>query len=246
VAVGGPTLMLLPLVKDNHQKGIQLVKAEYLPVKTACRDWHASKVSARETTGGVEIEIAGEYAEAQGRFVLKFTGDGRLAVDYDFKLKVPVDSWQLGVVLDLPRECDTLSWKRKAQWSYYPDDHIGRAEGTAKASTGKPLVNVHGPHTQPDWSWSLDETEMGSNDFCSMKRNVIEASLRSADGSGLRVIGDGTQHTRCWLDDDRVRLLVADYANAGRGMCMNEYVIPFRLLRPGDVVEGKVILEAVH
>lgn len=244
MAVGGPTLMLLPLVKDN-QKGIQLVKAEYLPVKTACSDWRASKVEAHETVDGAEIEVAGEYAEAQGRFSLKFAGNGRLTVDYDFKLKSPLESMQFGVVLDLPRQCDTLSWKRKAQWSYYPDDHIGRAEGTAKASTGKPQVNILGPRTKLDWSWSLDETEMGANDFCSMKRNVIEASLRAPDGSGLRVVGGGTQHTRCWLDGDRVRLLVADYANAGDGLCMNEYVVPFRRLRAGDAVAGKVILEVL-
>lgn len=246
VAVGGPTLMLLPLVKDSEGKGcLQLLpgKTEFPPVKTACGDWKASKVEARETANGVEVEIAGEYAEAQGRFVLKFTGDGRLTVDYDFKLKAPLDSWQLGVVFDMPLRCDTLAWKRKAQWSYYPDDHIGRAEGTAKASNGKPKVNVPGPHTRPDGSWSLDETEMGSNDFCSMKRNIIEASLRAPDGSGLRVIGNGPQNTRCWLDGDRIRLLVADYANAGLGLCMNEYVVPFRPLRAGDAVEGKVILE---
>ena len=244
VAVGGPTLLLLPLVKD-HQKGIQLVKMEYPPVKTACRDWHASKVEAREMADGAEIEISGEYAEAQGRFLLKFTGDGRLTVDYAFKLKSPLESWQLGVVFNLPPSCDTLSWKRKAQWSYYSDDHIGRAEGVAKASTGKPPVNIHGPRTQPDWNWSLDETEMGANDFCSMKRNVIEASLRAADGVGLRVLGGGMQHTRCWLDGDRVCLLVADYANAGQGMCMNEYVVPFRPSRSGDAVTGKVILETL-
>lgn len=248
VAVGGPSLMLLPLVKDSESKGcLQFlpIKVLYPPVKTACTDWRASKVETRETADCVEIEAAGEYTEAQGRFLLKFSNDGRLAVDYDFKLKIPLDAWQLGVVLDLPRSCDTLAWKRNAQWNYYPDDHIGRAEGTAKASTGKTKVNIHGPHTQPDWSWNLDETEMGANDFCSMKRNVIEASLRASDGSGLRVIGGGTQHTRCWLDGDCVRLLVADYANAGRGVCMNEYVVPFRRLRPGDAVTGKVIVETL-
>jgi len=244
VAVGGPTLLLLPLLKDN-QKGIQLVKMEYPPVKTACTNWHADKVEARETAAGTEVEITGEYAEAQGRFLLQFTGDGRLTVDYDFKLKAALQSMQLGVVFDLPLQCDTLSWKRKAQWSYYPDDHIGRAEGTAKASTGKPKVNHLGPLTKPDWSWSLDETEMGANDFCSMKRNVIEATLRAADGRGLRVIGSGTQHTRCWLNDGRISLLVADYANAGQGGCMNEYVVPFRPLRSGDVVTGKVIVETL-
>ena len=133
VAVGGPTLMLLPIARwelDNPA-GIQLAKMEYPPIRSACGGWQASKVESRETVDGVEIEIAGEYAEAKGRFLLKFTGDGRLTVDYDFKLKAPLNPMQLGVVVDLPRSCDTLSWKRKAQWSYYPDDHIGRPEGVA-------------------------------------------------------------------------------------------------------------------
>ena len=52
-------------------------------------------------------------------------------------------------------------------------------------------------------------------------------------GNGLRVLSDGSQHVRSWVDGDRVRLLVADYANEGLPLFFSEYVTPPRPLQAG-------------
>ena len=43
---------------------------------------------------------------------------------------------QVGLVVDLPKSFDLLTWDRKALWTHYPDDHIGRPKGQAHAFKG--------------------------------------------------------------------------------------------------------------
>lgn len=57
---------------------------------------------------------------------MRFSGNGGVRIDYDFKLNAELAPRQTGLVFSLPREFETLTWRRKAQWSVYPADHIGR------------------------------------------------------------------------------------------------------------------------
>ena len=65
-----------------------------------------------------------------------------------------------------------------------PAGDISRTEGTARAHRdtkwGKAVWNQ-----RPAWPWSLDETELGTADFRSIKYNIYEATLASPDGTGL-------------------------------------------------------------
>ena len=54
-------------------------------------------------------------AYSNGRFRYRVDWWGRRA-----------DVQELGWVFELPRGVDRFSWDRKALWSYYPPDHIGR------------------------------------------------------------------------------------------------------------------------
>ena len=247
--LSGPELLLLPINGDMCG-GRQMLGREkkIAPYSDACRNWKATSVSAAENSGEVEIRIAGGYAEASGDYTLRLDGDGVVNLHYAFTATENgrCDARQIGVVFTLPNQCRTLSWRRKAFWSSYPDDHIGRAVGTAAAfAADVPLSGLLGPKVPPKWSWSLDGNEQGTNDFRSTKMNVLEASLYSAGGNGLRVLSDGSQHVRSWVDGDHVCLLAADFAGEGASppMFTKENATPNRPLRTGTTVQGTVRLE---
>lgn len=138
----------------------------------------------------------------------------------------------------------TPAWRRRTGLSGYPDDHIGRPAGTARASPGTGISGALGPRRAPTWSWSQDETTLGGNDFRSAKAGILSAEVRDAGGCGVRVLSDGSQSVRTWLEGGSVRLLVADYSNGG----FEQYFRPhlekdFRLLVAGAEVAGGATLE---
>jgi beta-galactosidase len=243
----GPDLLLLP-ASDDQCGGMQMSGPEHdIPFASSpCHDWQATSVTARATDAGVKIRVEGKYAEAGGFYEMTFAKTGVVSIHYRFTVteKGKCDPRQIGLVFTLPGDCRTLSWRRKADWNAYPDDHIGRPQGTAEAfAKNVPLCGFAGPRTQPTWSWSRDANRYGSNDFRSTKTNVFEAALLSADGRGVRVLSDGTQHVRAWVEGEHIRLLVADYANEGLPLCFCEYTVPRRPLQSGSTVEGTVRLE---
>lgn len=243
----GPELFLLPLTSENGGSIQMQGTGQDLAIFTAaCSGWQASAVTAHQAADGVEVRIAGSYAEAAGTFTLRVTGDRAVTVHYQFVVAgaATLDPRQIGVGFSLPLGCQTLSWRRRAPWSVYPADHIGRPVGTAAAFVpGRPLVGLVGPRDAPAGAWSQDGTPQGTNDFRSTKMNVLEAAVLSAAGNGVRVCSDGTQHLRCWVGADYVHLLVADYANEGAEAYFREQVTPRRPLKGGDVVTGTARLE---
>ena len=245
--VGGPELLLLPMNGDNCG-GVQMsgVEKDVALFTEACHAWRVASVSGQTTGTGVEVRVEGEYSEAKGAYTLLFGNDGVVALRYAFTVteKGKCDPRQIGVVFKLPVDFQTLEWRRKAHWSVYPQDHIGRPQGAATAFvSGVPLSGLAGPRATPKWSWSVDGNQYGTNDFRSTKMNILEATLHSAAGNGVRVLSDGSQHVRSWVDGGAVRMLIADYTNEGAPPFFTEHVTPHRPLNPGITVEGVVRLE---
>ena len=152
--LSGPDLMLLPANGDLCG-GMQMsgMEKDIAIFSDACHDWKAAAVTAQETDAGVEIRIEGEYAEAKGFYTLLFGKDGLVSVHYRFTVteKGKCDPRQIGVVFALPAGCNSLSWRRKAFWNRYPDDHIGRPQGTAAAfENGVPLSGLAGPRDRAE------------------------------------------------------------------------------------------------
>ena len=91
-----------------------------------------------------------------------------------------------------------MKWRRWSEWGVFPEESICRTEGTARAHRdpkwGKARWSV-----RPTWPWSLDETELGTADFRSIKYNIYEAALVASDGSGLKVRADRDVHFRAAL-----------------------------------------------
>jgi hypothetical protein len=240
----GPDLLLLPRISDSPGGGMEAASQLFT---NTCSNWKASAVTAETTADqGVTLRVEGTYAEAQGAYTFRFAKDGSLTLAYDFTVteKGQCDPRQIGVVFRMPRESDTLTWRRNAKWSAYPDDHIGRAQGTATAFVkGVPISLLAGPRVLPTWSWSADATPNGSNDFRSTKMNVYEAALLSPSGHGLRLLADGSSHVRCWVLEDSANLLIAEYTNHGAPQFFTEHVIPARPLKAGSVVKGTLRME---
>jgi len=180
--------------------------------------------AVRQEARCVIVERTVDDVAVGGVIRLIFAGDGLLTAEYELKWKPSTDPGQadramreLGLAFDLVPACDRLSWRRIGQWSYYPEDHIGREVGSCRAfpSGQRPAEFCYTPQN-PKLPWSQDETPWGCNDFRSTKHNIIEASLCVPEGAGVRVLSDGRQHVRATVEDERtIRLFINDFSGIG-------------------------------
>jgi hypothetical protein len=116
----------------------------------------------------------------------------------------------------------------------FPEDQIGRTEGSAKARRAKRWGEERW-NKRPAWPWSLDETELGANDFRSMKFNVYEASLQAPGGKGVRVHADADVHVRAALAKKGVQLHLISRCRLGQ-----------IVLKPGDRLQGCYTVEIIR
>lgn len=244
---GGPELMLLPL---NREGGTQMTLAsqEFPPFTQSCSGWKAESVEARTMDDGVSIRVAGSYDQAAGEYTLTIRDSGAMEVHFRFTCREEIDPRQIGLVFSLPKEFDTLSWRRRGLWSDYPKDHIGRQVGSASAFPGVLPVGPAGPGISPSWPWSQDGSALGSRDFRSTKSHIERAILSDSGGNGFATLaGEEERYIRCWVDGDTVRMLVAVYSNAGaERFYVRHAQSGYRALKPGSVVSGSLNLRFVE
>ena len=238
---GGPHLMLIP---ENNEGETQMtgktkIHDAFSPV---CTGWQLKEVTTSASGEPPSVKISGSYAEAEGFYLLRFTGN-EVRFSYDFKAKQAINARQTGVAFDFAPGFDQLTWSRFGLWSTYPDDHIGRRVGTALAVTpdGKDAIEI-GPRENPGKSpWANDNTRYGSNDFRSTKENILTASLGQPEGPAIRFTSDGSQSVRAWRDPATrcSLLLIANYTSGGSERFLQALVAPDkRPLKPGDTVKA--------
>jgi hypothetical protein len=239
VLCGGPTLMLLPIgghtFHQTHQAG-------FTPWTATCTDWKAESVSATETDRSVDVHVKGRYQEADGSFCFRISDSGTMTIDYRFVCRQKLEARQVGIVLDLPRSCDRLTWQRNVRWTVYPDDHIGRPVGST-TSTRDARWPASASSLRPTWPWAYDESPLGTNDFRATRTGIRRVSLSDETGCGLHVVSDGTQAARAWLDGNRVRLLLADSSRGTGERFLQTRGFPAAkalVLEPGQTVEGTI------
>ena len=127
-------------------------------------------------------------------------------------------------------ECDTLTWRRWSEWGDFPAEALCRAAGTAKARRD-PADQEIGVPRPPAWPWILDQTELGTNDFRSVKFNIYEAQLTAPDGSGLAVHANADAHVRACLDPKGVWVHVLTECRLGP-----------RVINDGDHIQGEFVV----
>ncbi len=216
---GSMNMYAIPMLREN-----QVV--DFVPIDNpnqvtifsspALGNWKMDSINWKKSDGLAIVHVFGKYGEVPVEFIYTVNGSGKFRVDYTINLKkLPYESRQIGVGFDLPRSYDQLTWKRIGTWTSYPDDHIGRPEGTAPALSPGTLLDYHGQWESPKHSWSHDGNEHGSNDFRSTKHNLVTGSLSNAQGHTVTIESNGKQHLRAWLNKDRTSFLLAQYSNGG-------------------------------
>lgn len=186
------------------------------------KDWKFESESVEQTDKGVSITVRGEYGENPIEFVYSFDNNNRLRIDYILNIfKIGNGIRQIGIGFHLPTTYNTLYWKRKSLWSVYPDDHIGRTEGIAKAFYPETRSDYLRQRTIPVHGFNKDGNEYGSNDFRSTKQNIITGRLVNEKGNAVTIESNGKQHFRAWVLPDAVSFLVANYSDAGNEFYLN-------------------------
>ncbi len=185
-------------------------------------------IDAEETSEGLKLTVRDRYQDFAGSvtWLIDRKGVGRVSYDYVYS-GGEMNTREAGIEFLLKPECDEVKWRRWSEWGVFPEASISRTEGSAKAHRdprwGREVWNV-----EPEWPWSLDETEMGTADFRSIKFNIYEASLASPKGAGIRVDANRDAHVRPALMDGGVKMHILNQCRIGQVV-----------LKPGDHVSGE-------
>jgi beta-galactosidase len=238
---GGPALMILPQTTGPCVTDYSL---DTKPFNEIAPDWATESVEMKKDGEAVTITVKGRTKNAAGGYTVRFDGQGRARFDYEFKVSERINPRQWGLVLYLSRDFDTLSWSRKAQWSVYPENHIGRPVGTAKAWLPGREFKFRVP---PAWDWKDDQNELGGNDFRSTKSDLRWAALESGPGAGLLILPQGSLSARAFLDGNRVGWLAAGFNSGGGDLFFaGHHKLDDRPLSPGESIKGSFTIQLVR
>lgn len=161
---------------------------------------------------------------------------------------------QVGVVLDLARNVERLSWQRHGQWSYFGDAQIGRNVGAnVVPAPCDSFFGVSGGACGNSAAneWRADTNPLGSHDWRSTRENVLSYSLcraaREAVPLGcVEVRSNGSHHGRSWLAQaplpPGVRMLAATLSNEGGSPYAREDVLPHVTYAQNSTITGAVTL----
>ncbi len=238
-----PDLSLpVPLVQSvNGEGGTQLLGQIIKPL-TDIGEWTWKPAG----TQGEAISFTGQGAEGTGKLTLTPEDNGLVRVSYEVTVSRDVNPRQWGLVFTLPGKFDTIDWDRQPHWSWYPDNHIGRPQGTAKVNANaatKPTGQPTGPANK---YWKDDSNELGSNDFRGTKMHINSCRMKAADGSSviiLPVANDKSQSVRAWKDGNNMRLFVSGFVIGGSDRFFwIHYQDEYKKLKKGDVIRSEFLI----
>lgn len=228
---------------NGHSVLYGMPKLHVLPIQETLNElpelesWRMLRpLEVRAIGDSYEIVEMGTYREFAGELRFRISPDGSVTIRYDFTYTGPdLRARETGLQFGVPLWCDQLQWKRAGEWSVYPDDHIGRNDGSAMAhAAGAQPV----PPTQ---AFALDDTPLGTNDFRSTKRNFVFASLTDKDGYGVGIQAVGSQHLRASVDLDMIEVNVNDWFGGVAAVAWGEWWQNYgqgRELRSDDPNQG--------
>ncbi|WP_316848515.1 glycoside hydrolase family 2 TIM barrel-domain containing protein [Pedobacter psychrodurus] len=197
----------------------------------------ANEIKVGQTADSITFNIKATYTNGEGNLTYTFSADGNTRVAYEVKTTLE-KPYQYGMIFQLPKTFETLSWKRKGEFTVYAAEDIARDKGTAKLNA-KWLPGVEEFGKPGARLWKDDANEMGSNDFRSTKQHILQAQL--SDGNkGIVIQSNGKQASRSWLQDEKIQLLVADYWNNGSEPFYGSPFTDGRINIKGKTLKGSV------
>lgn len=221
---GGLNMYAIPHLKENEV-------IDYIPQESTgeahfasapLSDWTFLSETLQDKEDGIVIIVRGKYGDNPVELEYHFDGMNRMRMNYVLNLaKLGNKIRQIGVGFTLPKSYNTLWWKRKGLWSVYPENHIGRTEGTAKTFYPETQSNYLLDRTIPKHGFNKDGNEYGSNDFRSTKQHLIKGRFISEAGDTLTIESNGKQHLRAWVLPEGITFLVANYSDSGNEFYLN-------------------------
>lgn len=246
IATQGPVFCFVPMNSEDGGKpnvAGETYQNNIYPVKNyPLYTLFAKDLTVKQTEKGIIVDMNTVYIDVKGKQSYLFTTDGKLETSYEVEYGENDESpYQYGMLMQLPKQFDQLSWKRKGEFTIYPENDIARNEGSALLNAKK-LSGVEEPGIVPSGDWKDDANDLGSNDFRSTKRHIETAKLQDKSGNSIKVLSDGTQASRSWLQDEQIQWLIADYSNSGSEPFYGSPHSNGRIKTKGKTLKGKVTL----
>jgi len=183
---GGPHL---------HIEGLELKK------------WLPDSVNAAVFENEAVVILKGSYEYGfDVEFILKIASCGYIKTEYnittDINMTKDISLSEVGVFYDIANDCDSVTWKRNGFHCTYPDDHIGRNEGTAlKIINLEDDPEIYGRKPSRPWKDSMKNTVIyleneinngtATEDFRTMRENIIYYDVNYNDaGIKIRAMSD--------------------------------------------------------
>ena len=247
VVLQGPKFTVVPMNSENGGKN-NIAGETYQRVIHPLQSfpWYmkfVSDITVEKTTKLIEVSLDVTFKEGKGKLIYIFKSDGKFITKYEISpAKSKVSPYQYGLMLQLPKSFQKLSWKRKGDFSLYPDDHIGRNKGVAELNSVI-TTGVEPWRVKPAHAWKDDANELGSNDFRSTKRNILQASLYDSDSNiKITVLSNSKQASRTWLQEEQINWLISDYSNNGSEPFYGTPHSDGRIKLNDTVLKGELVL----
>lgn len=227
--------------------------------------WILKQLSVQKSDNKVIVRAAGEGKHGEGfetvkiEYELEIAGDGTFRLRYRLPDNKMSNKDQLGMGFLMPKEVDRILWHRKALWSVYPEEHIGRPRGVAMRTSNHPLAEYG---KAPSWPWSQDMHDFflqgrkqaahpATNDFRALKEHVYFASCAlSGSEARLRVESNADVAVRASVESDGRVLMTAfnywrfpslqwgNYTGVSGPPSVLEHEIVFRLTDQKERLDG--------
>ncbi len=213
IAFDGASGRIRRAIIDRHSVLYGTPKLHVLPIEATLNEfpifesWRLTQtIEIRHLGEDYEVVETGAYRDFAGELRFRITPQGGIRVSYDFTFTgTDTRAREIGLQFGAPLWSDKLQWRRRGEWTVYPDDHIGRNDGIAMAHAPTPQT------VPPTQAFALDDTPLGTSDFRSSKRNFVFASLTDKEGYGVGIEAIGSQHLRASVDADVIEVNVNDW-----------------------------------
>jgi hypothetical protein len=196
----------------------------------------------KQDNGDVLVHMEVYFNEGSGEQSYLFKTNGTVEVHYKVRNgKDHVKPRQYGMIFQLPKSMDRLSWERDGAFSTYPEYDVSRNKGTAVLNA-QHLAIVEPIGKEPQQHWKDEANDLGSRDFRATRTNIKWVSLQNKLDKGVLILSGGRQAARSWLQDERIQLLVADYSNTGGEPFYGGLYTQDRITIAKDqMIEGKLV-----